>query len=133
MARTKRSRNNQEGRKRRIETMFEFSLINKLKGVDGYIIFDEDTNILDKDLKDNNFDVEKLKTMFRAALLNQAKLNPLNTSILLREKGVTLISKIHGSYIMILGGHEESVDITKLNNLIDIIRTELEKFKQELA
>jgi hypothetical protein len=113
--------------------MFEFSLINKVKGVDGYLIFDEDTNILDKDIKNENFDIDKLKTMFRAVLLNQAKLNPLNTTILLREKGVTLISKIHNSYIMILGGHEESVDITKLNNLIDIIRLELEKFKQELA
>lgn len=113
--------------------MFQFSLINRIKGVDGYLIFDEDTNILDKDLKNESFDLEKLKTMFRAALLNQAKLNPLNKTILLREKGVTLISKIHGSYIMILGGHEEPVDVTKLNNLIDIIRDELEKFKQELA
>lgn len=113
--------------------MFEFSLINKVRGVDGYLIFDEDTNILDKDLKDESFDVDKLKTLFEASLLNQAKLNPLDTSILLKEDGVTLISKIHGSYIMILGGHKEAVDITKLNNLVDIIRSELENFKQELA
>ena len=113
--------------------MFEFSLINKVHGVDGYIIFDEDTNILDQDMKNPNFDLEQLKTMFQATLLNQAKLNPLNTTILLQEKGVTLVSKIHGSYIMILGGHEESCDITKLNDLIDIIRAELENFKQELA
>ena len=113
--------------------MFEFSLINKIKGVDGYVIFDEDTNVLDKDIQNEIFDLEKLKTMFRAALLNQAKLHPLDTTILLREKGVTVISKVHGSYIMILGGHKESVDITKLNNLIDIIRSELEDFKQELV
>lgn len=113
--------------------MFEFSLINKIKGVDGYVIFDEDTNILDKDIKNTSLDLEKLRTMFQAALLNQAKLNPLNTSILLTEKGVTLVSKIHVSYIMIVGGHKESVDITKINSLIDIIRIELENFKQELA
>jgi len=49
----------------------------------------------------------------------------------LAEKGVTLVSKIHSSYIMILGGHKESVDIAKLNSLIDIIRLELENFKKE--
>jgi hypothetical protein len=32
---------------------------------------------------------------------------------------------------MILGGHKESVDIAKLNSLIDIIRLELENFKKE--
>jgi hypothetical protein len=111
--------------------VFEFSLINQIRGVDGYVIFDEDTNILDKDIQNNDLELEKLKTLFQATLLNQAMLNPLNTTFLLAEKGVTLVSKIHSSYIMILGGHKESVDIAKLNSLIDIIRLELENFKKE--
>ncbi|MCE2928807.1 MAG: hypothetical protein LW817_04160 [Candidatus Caenarcaniphilales bacterium] len=98
--------------------------ILQLKGVDGYVKFNEHFEVLEYNLAEA-CEAEGLINAAKQIISNQYELNHTLDSVMLTERGVMVLSQLDSSYVLTLAGLENPVDVTRLLAAFDYFRTQL--------
>ncbi len=102
--------------------------LQNLEGLDGYIVFDEDLRILDKNIDDSLVNENTGFTLKNVINTNSQVLEASESTILMTEKGAWYMSKIEEKYLLIMAGSRKPVDIPELIKLGGKIRDEMLRF-----
>lgn len=95
--------------------------ILSLRGVDGFAKFDQAYELIDSDLPEGINRNEIINTA-KQMIINQRPLGILDNTVLLTEKGVLLLASLDSEYLLIIAGYQQSVDVTKLIDLIELLK-----------
>lgn len=99
--------------------------VKSLAGLDGFVIFNEDGQIIESDISEE-FLHEHTGYTIKDIIANGARLiGDLQTTVLLTEKGAWYLSKNSKKYLIVLAGNSQPVDIPELIKLADNIKSEM--------
>lgn len=108
------------------ETKFDkekiFEVIMHLKGVDGYLKLNQAYEIVDSALPEG-IDHNEIQATAKKIIVNQRPLSFLDNTVLLTEKGVLLMASFDSNYLLIIAGYQQSVDVTKLIDLVELLKS----------
>jgi hypothetical protein len=88
-----------------------------MKGVDGYALIDQAYEMIRSELPEG-IDRNEILAVAKQIIVNQRPLGMLDHTVLLTEKGVILLAAMDSSYLFIVAGYEQSVDVPKLIDLV---------------
>lgn len=92
----------------------------KLKGVDGFAKINQAYELIDSELPEG-IDKNEIVSAAKQMIINQRPLGLLDNTVLLTEKGVLLLSMVNSEYLLIIAGYQQSVDVTKLVDLVELL------------
>lgn len=92
-----------------------------LKGVDGFAKINQAYELVNSELPEG-IDKNEIIQTAKQMIINQRPLGMLDNTVLLTEKGVLLLAYIDSEYLLIIAGYQQSVDVTKLIDLIELLK-----------
>ena len=92
----------------------------KLKGVDGFAKINQAYELVEAELPDG-IDKNEIVSAAKQMIINQRPLGMLDNTVLLTEKGVLLLSAVNSEYLLVIAGYQQSVDVTKLVDLVELL------------
>lgn len=95
--------------------------IFNLKGVDGFAKLNQVYEITNSSLPEG-IDPNEIQATAKQMIINQRPLGILDHTVLLTEKGVLLLASVASEYLLIIAGYQESVDVTKLIDLVELLK-----------
>jgi len=92
-----------------------------LKGVDGFARLNQAYELTNSDLPEG-IDKNEILNAAKQMIINQRPLGMLDNTVLLTEKGVLLLCSLDSEYLLIIAGYQQSVDVTKLIDLVELLK-----------
>jgi hypothetical protein len=97
-----------------------------LKGVDAWLSFGYDCDLLDTNVRDSLL-IAKARTALQELVgINGSTgiygIGPIDSTVLLSEKGAWYFTKVTEGYLVVLAGAKESVDVAQLCTLVENIK-----------
>ena len=92
-----------------------------LKGVDGFAKLNQAYELINSELPEG-IDRNEILNAAKQMIINQRPLGMLDNTVLLTEKGVLLLCSRDSEYLLIIAGYQQSVDVTKLIDLVELLK-----------
>lgn len=106
----------------RTTTTLNFTELSLLPGLDGFVHFDPDGDVIQAKLENNSQILDLRKTLTNI-INSQEPLAAISSRLMLTDKGVLQVLSFGTSYLIVLAGHKSPVDITRLTAITDALHT----------
>lgn len=100
--------------------LLDFTKLLELEGVDGFVLFDPSGDVIQARLEDNS-QILALRRALLANIESQRLLAKIQSQVLLTERGVINIISFEDSYLVVLAGHRDPVNVSKLTAITDAL------------
>ncbi|MBT6842177.1 MAG: hypothetical protein HOA17_00080 [Candidatus Melainabacteria bacterium] len=101
-------------------TAIDFTELRLLPGLDGFVHFDPEGDVIQAKLENNSQILDLRKTLTNI-INSQEPLAAITSRLMLTDKGVMQVLSFGTSYLIVLAGHKSPVDVTKLTTITDAL------------
>ena len=105
-----------------------YNKLNQVTGVDGYILYDEDYELIDSTIVDIEANIILAVQEMLKSCMNQnlgEDFGELSNNLLLTEKGAWHFAKVREGYLAVLAGINNSVDVAELAMVISKLKQKI--------